>query len=100
MSSKKRKYSAKFKFDRVLETIKGIPQVEVSRQYNINSNLISKWRNNFLTHGYEIFETNTNKEITSLRSKVSKLEQIIGKKEIELNLIKNFADFYQSQNGM
>ena len=74
--------------------------VEVARRYNMNSNLVSKWKTAFLEHGPEMFETNTNKELVHLRAKVAKLEQIIGKKEIELNLIKNFADFYQSQNGM
>jgi hypothetical protein len=34
-----------------------------------------------------------------LQKKVGQLEQLVGKKEIELNLIKNFADFYGSQSG-
>jgi len=37
--------------------------------------------------------------MTKLKKKIAQMEQLLGKKEIELNLIKNFADFYSSQSG-
>lgn len=95
----RKKHTAKFKFTCVVETLKTDKVVEVARKYGINANQLSTWRKQFLDSGYEVFETTADKEKEDLKAKVSKLEQIIGKKEIELTLIKNFADFYASQSG-
>ena len=97
--SKRVKYTAKFKFDRVIESIRKDSVSEVARTYGFGANLLSKWRSDFLNGGHEYFNKQPNKDIIRLQKRVSQLEQIIGKKEIELNLIKNFSDFYQSQSG-
>ena len=97
---KKTKYTAKFKFDRVVESLEKGSVSEVARQYGFGVNLLSKWRMDFLSKGHIVFENKPDQDLLKLQKKVKQLEQIIGKKEIELNLIKNFADFYESQNGM
>ena len=97
--SKKTKYTAKFKFDRVIESIRKNNVSEVARTYGFGVNLLSKWRSNFLNTGHQYFSKKPNQSIERLNKRIEKLEQIIGKKEVELNLIKNFSDFYQSQNG-
>jgi len=95
----KTKYTAKFKFDRVIESLKKDSVSEVARQYGFGVNLLSKWRSDFLKGGHTFFEDKPNQDVVRLQKRVNQLEQIIGKKEVELNLIKNFADFYQSQSG-
>lgn len=55
-------------------------------------------RDQLIERGSGIFETAPDSEVKELKSKVSKLEQMIGKKELELSLLKNFSDFYSSQN--
>lgn len=95
----KTKYTAKFKFDRVVESIKKDNLSEVARQYGFGVNLLSKWRMEFFKGGHEFFERGRDHDKTKMQKQIAKLEQIVGKKEIELNLIKNFSDFYQSQNG-
>ena len=95
----KTKHTPNFKFNTVMETFKTDSVSTVARKYGINANLLSTWRKQLLDNGYEVFQSTVNTEITDLRKKLSKLQQIIGKKEVELNLIKNFADFYSSQNG-
>ncbi|PIY79246.1 MAG: hypothetical protein COY81_03615 [Candidatus Pacebacteria bacterium CG_4_10_14_0_8_um_filter_43_12] len=95
----KAKYTAKFKFDRVIESLKKDNLSEVARQYGFGVNLLSKWRSEFLKGGHIIFENKPDQDVVRLQKRVNQLEQIIGKKEVELNLIKNFADFYQSQSG-
>lgn len=97
---KKSKYTPKFKFDRVVESFKKDSVSEIARQYGFGVNLLSKWRMDFLSKGHIIFESKPDHDVIRLQKKVKQLEQIIGKKEIELNLIKNFSDFYESQNGM
>lgn len=96
---KKTKYTAKFKFDRVIESLKKDSVSEVARQYGFGVNLLSKWRSEFLREGHIFFEGKPDADVEKLRKRIRQLEQIIGKKEIELNLIKNFADFYSSQSG-
>ena len=96
---KRTKYTARFKFDRVIESIKKDSLSEVARPYGLGVNLLSKWRSDFLKGGHQLFENKPDQDIEKLKKKVGQLEQIIGKKEIELNLLKNFSDFYESQNG-
>ncbi len=98
MANKRTKYSAQFKLDRVLEAIKKDNVTEISRQYNIGANMICNWKKQLLNQGVSVFENSPDKEKNQLKSKISRLEQMIGKKEIELNVLKNFSDFYESQN--
>jgi len=95
----KTKYTAKFKFDRVIDSIKKDNLSEVARSYGFGVNLLSKWRTEFFKGGHEFFNRRPDQDVIKLQKRVGQLEQIIGKKEVELNLIKNFTDFYQSQNG-
>jgi len=96
---KRTKYTAKFKFDRVVESLKKDSVSEIARQYGFGVNLLSKWRMDFLSKGHTVFESKPDQDLQKSQKKIKQLEQIIGKKEIELSLIKNFADFYESQNG-
>ena len=97
---KRTKYTSKFKFDRVMESIKKNNLSEVARGYGFGVNLLSKWRSDFFKGGYKYFDKKPDNDVIKLRKRIEQLEQIIGKKEIELSLIKNFSDFYQSQNGI
>ena len=93
------KYSAKFKFDRVIESIQTDSVSQIARKYGFGANLLSKWRSEFLKGGQVFFETQPDKDLVKLKKKITQLEQLLGKKEVELNLISNFSDFYQSQGG-
>lgn len=95
----KNKYTARFKFDRVIESIKQDNVSQVARQYGFGVNLLSKWRGELMTNGHTVFESKPDADVVKLKKKVAQLEQLLGKKEIELNLIQNFADFYSSQSG-
>ncbi len=94
----RKQYTSEFKFKLVEESIKHENMTAVARKYGVNFTLLSKWKSYFMEHAKQVFETNSDKEKEDLKKKVAKLEQIIGKKEIELNLIKNFSDFYESKN--
>ena len=97
--TKKKAYTPQFKFDRAMEAIKNQSQIAtLSRQYNISAKLFYLWRAQLLERGSKIFETMPDHAINELKQKVAQLEQMVGKKEIELALLKNFSDFYQSKN--
>ena len=97
-ASKRKKYTPQFKFNLAKQAIKTGNLSEISRKYDVGVNVISTWVKHLEEQGYHIFETTPDQQNKQLKSKISKLEQMVGKKEIELNLLKNFSDFYESQN--
>ncbi len=56
------------------------------------------WIKHLNEQGFHIFETTPDQQNKQLKGKIAKLEQMVGKKEVELNLLKNFSDFYESQD--
>jgi len=94
----RKQYAPEFKFKLVEESLKKDNMTEVARKYGVNFTLVSKWKSYFMEHAQQVFETNNDKEKEELKKIIAKLERLIGKKEIELNLLKNFSDFYESRN--
>jgi transposase len=89
MASKPKNYTPKFKFQLVLEVLQGErSEVELSRIYGVHHTTISKWKRQFLDHGAELFSSN--EEVKRYEKRVADLERMIGHKEIELALLKNF----------
>ncbi len=85
----RKKHAAKIKFQVVIETLTNEGKlIDVARQYNINPNLITKWRKEFFERGYQIYEQGTSTQ--EAERKVDDLQRIIGKKEVEIELLKNF----------
>jgi len=100
LSKKSRKqYSPQFKVDRALEAVKTDNLSEISRKYGVSVNVLSNWKTQLIERGPRIFETSPDQEKNALKNKIGRLEQMLGKKEVELNLLKNFSDFYESQNA-
>jgi len=94
----RRPHTAQFKFKVVMESIEEDKMPSVARKYGVAYSLLAKWKRHFLATGHQVFETTPDKEKEQLHKTIGKLEQMIGKKEVELALIKNFSDFYASQN--
>ncbi len=90
----RKKYSPRFKFRVVLEALAEEKTTsQIAKQYGVHPNSVELWKKSFLEHGPDLFaESNTVKEY---ESQIAKLEQLLGKKEVEIALLKNFL----SQNG-
>lgn len=95
---KKNTYTPQFKFERAVDSIKSDNVSEISRQYGLSANLLYLWKGQLLERGPQAFETSPDQAVYELKAKVSRLEQMLGKKEVELSLLKNFSDFYSSRN--
>jgi len=100
MSSKKSKrYHHTFKFKVALESfIKGNVS-EIARRYEVNANQLSTWRRKFLSAGPMAFQAEKVNREKQLEKKLESLENLIGKKEIEINILKKYLDFYAPQDG-
>ena len=94
-----KQYSSSYKFARVIDALRKDNLEEVGRLHSVSPKLLSKWRIKFMENGYKIFESETDKENTELRKKVAKLEQLVGKKEVELAFVQNFLENSVSENG-
>ena len=89
MPKTKRYYPAKLKFKAVLELLKGHRTVgQIARSYRVHPNSLSLWREAFLERGSEIFERESHGR--EYERRIADLEQLVGKKEVEIALLKNF----------
>lgn len=85
----KKRYSPKFKFQVVLEVLTGEKSVgQVARQYDVHPNSIAAWKKEFLERGAELFAQDGTVE--EYEKKLGDLEQLLGKKEVEIAILKNF----------
>jgi transposase len=90
MAQKKPKiYTPKFKFQIVLEVLRGErSEVELGRIYGVHHTTISKWKRHFLEHGPDVF--GSDEEVERYEKRIAELERLVGRKEVELALLKNF----------
>ncbi len=97
--TKPRQYSPRFKFECVMEVIKQDSTVVVSRKHNVSPKLLSKWKIELIDRGHRIFESVPDKENSLLKNQITKLEQLVGKKEVELSFMQNFLGNSDSLHG-
>ena len=99
MGQKKRtRHTANFKVKVVLESYNKGNIAEVARNYGISSNQLSNWRKTFKENAYLAFEKNPEKVTKEHKKKIEQLENLVGKKEVEINLLKKYLDFYAPVN--
>ena len=97
--NKRKQHSPNLKFQIALKAIETGNCTAVARQYGVSNTLANRWKHQLMEHGVEVFHTTQNKELEKLQQHVSRLEQLIGKKEVEINLLKNFLDVTIHPNG-
>ena len=82
-------YSPSFKFKVVLDTINSdLTDAEVARSYDVHPVTVGKWRKKFMENGARIFGQDD--ALRECKKKVADLERLLGKKEVEIALLKNF----------
>lgn len=89
MSNKTTKrYTPKLKWDLVAKVLQGEDQIQLARQHDIHPTSLTGWKNYALKNGENIFTTSTN--VKNLEKHNRDLETLIGKKEVEIAVLKNF----------
>lgn len=84
-----RLYSPKLKFQLVLEVLTCDKTVgQVAKAYGLHPNSVSAWKQTFLEKGPEIFAQDGT--VAQYEQRIAELEQLLGKKEVEIALLKNF----------
>jgi transposase-like protein len=80
-------YSSYVKFQAVIEVIKGKSVGEVARLYGFHPTLFPRWKRQFEEKGPTIFEDSKKDEY---QKKIDELTKLLGKKEIEIELLKKY----------
>jgi len=90
MGSKRgKRYSPKFKAQVVIEVLRSDQtEAEVARAYDVHPNTVNRWKEEFLDNASDVF--GGDEQLKEYEQKVSELEQLLGKKEVEIALLKNF----------
>jgi transposase len=83
----RRTYTAAFKAQVVLEVLSGTKsQAEVSREYRLKPDLITRWRRQFLENAASVFEKPSPND--AMATRIAELEQALGRKTMELEIAK------------
>ena len=85
----RKRYSSKLKFQVVLEELTGEKTPgQIAKQYGLHPNSVGLWKRQFLERGAEIFSEDDS--VQEYERRLADLEQLLGKKEVEIALLKNF----------
>ncbi|GIW91334.1 MAG: hypothetical protein KatS3mg109_1766 [Pirellulaceae bacterium] len=61
---------------------------QIAKAYGVHANTVGLWRKTFLERGPELFSEAT--VVKEYERRIAELEQLLGKKEVEIALLKNF----------
>lgn len=87
MARKRRKFSAEFKTNVVLELIGGKKSlVEASRAYNIKDTVLSRWKREFVSKATQVFEQP--QDVQEKDTRIAELERMVGKLTMKVELQK------------
>ena len=87
-------YPPKFKFQIVLELLQGEQTVgQLAKAYNVHPNSILKWKKELLEKGPEVFIRDNS--AAEYEARIAQLEQLLGKKEVEIALLRVLYIFEQ-----
>lgn len=90
MKAKRTKHTAAYKAQVAIEALRERESLaELSRRFEVHPNLISKWKQEFVTRSAEIFETQPPEE--NLEAEKEKLHAMIGKLQVENEWLKKIS---------
>jgi len=90
MRAKRRKFTAAFKAQVAIEALKERDSLaELSKRFEVHPNMISKWKQEFVERGSEIFETQPPE--TDFKAERERLFAKIGQLEVERDWLKKIS---------
>ena len=82
-------YPPKLKLQIVLELLQGEHSVgQLARSYSVHPNSILKWKRELFEKGPQLFAQDN--QAAKYEEQIAQLEQLLGQKEVEIALLKNF----------
>ena len=96
---KRRIFSAEFKFETVLEALQGEKSAaQICRERAINDNLLSRWKQEFLHQGAEVFRRGEQSSAATeeLSARIAELERMVGRLMMQLEISKKATAIWES----
>ena len=94
MKKNRKRHSTQIKFNAVIDSLKKGNVTETARGYNIHPNLLARWKQDFMENGPKLFEADKADVNKMYQKRIEQYEKLLGKKELEINLLKGFVDLY------
>jgi transposase-like protein len=89
MSKKRRNFTAQFKFETVLEGLRGEKAVaQICRERDITDSLYYKWRDTFFEHASDIFADQRGAQRDEQAERIAAWERLAGKQALEIEILK------------
>jgi transposase-like protein len=95
----RRNFSPEFKFETVLEVLKGEKSAaQICRERDINENLLSRWKQEFLEQGASVFARSERAAAAQHESeaKIAELERMVGKLTMQIEILKKASSVWES----
>jgi len=85
----RRTFTPEFKFETVLETLRGEKgAAQICRERDISETLLTRWKQEFLSRGPAVFESQANGQGSEGAARVAELERLVGRQALELEVLK------------
>jgi len=89
MSKKRRNYTAQFKFETVLDGLRGEKTVaQICRERTLTESLYYKWRDAFFERAPDIFNDQRGSQRDGQAERMAELERLAGKQALEIEILK------------
>ena len=103
MAQKRRKFTAQFKFETVMEVLRGEKSVaQICRERDITETLYYKWRDAFFERAPSVFEDQRSGATDPASDRVAELERMVGQLTMENAILKKASsrlDTARRKNG-
>jgi len=99
MTHKRRKFSAEFKLDTVMEGGRGQKSIaQICRERDITEALYYKWKQRFEDQAVEIFEDQRHTAVSDDRDqRIAELERMVGRLTMENEILKKARTWLDTQ---
>ena len=101
MGKKRRNFTAQFKFETVMEGLRGEKSIaQICRERQITESLYYKWRDALLERGADVFEDRRGSEQRDEQAeRIAELERLAGKQALEIEILKKASSVLDSIRG-
>ena len=106
MARKQRQFSAQFKFETVMEVLRGEkPIAQICRERQVTDSLVYKWRTDFLEKAPGLFESKATAGSVQndQAERIAELERLVGQLTMENALLKKGSSWLEAarrRNGL
>ena len=91
---KRKKWDSKTKWHIVIEGFRGRAMAEICVEYNVAQSQYYKWRDQFLTEGYKLFDiAKTDQKQLDVERENKKLKNLVGELAFELKKSEELQDY-------